>query len=265
MPTPLSPMSQASTAVFDEKAQAQRRAVAVAPAVAEHPVTAGEVAAPWRGASLSDSPIAYFRRHRITAPMLEWLDFFESDVDKRLLKSPRLVKFGTHVASDRAARERYAWQKLFSWRKHDSGQGYRMRDAYGRVNNRVDKDERYISSFDGALKELVVQCTDDVFEQKNNAPWMRTRMRDLSPFALRVAGWCAWNVEHPGISQERRLVRRIVGFILLFTPVSGYVCRSGTLVTGTDSVGLAGRGERAYGGIQGVLLLTPRVREDVAE
>jgi hypothetical protein len=97
-----------------------------------------------------------------------------------------------------------------------------MRDALGRVHYR-EKDERYVSSYDGAIRELVVQCTDDIFEGVNNAPWMRTRINNLSPFALRVAAWCAWNIEHPGVSRERKIVRRIAGTIMLSVPVSAFV------------------------------------------
>jgi hypothetical protein len=215
-------MSQASTSVPDDKAFVQHRVAAVG---AEHPETAAEVAPSHRGPGLSDDPIAYFRRHRVTAPWLEWLDLFEPQIDKRYLKRPRLVKFGTCAAADPAVRERYAWQKILSWRKHEPGQkGFRMRDGFNRVHTRADRDERYISSFDGGLKELVVQCTDDIFEQKNNAPWTRAKMGDLSPFALRVADWCALNVKHPGVNQERLIMRRIFGTILLFLPVSGHAC-----------------------------------------
>jgi hypothetical protein len=163
-------------------------------------------------------PITYFRRHRITAPWLDWVDAFEPDTQRRWWKRPKRVKMGTRSTSDYAERQRYAWQHVFPHGKHE-GPGYRMRDAFGRVHQRP-KDERYISSFDGGLKELVVQCTDDLFYQRNDAPWIRARIRDLAPYALRVSDWCAWNVKHPGISKERRILRRIVGPFLLFFPVS---------------------------------------------
>jgi hypothetical protein len=164
----------------------------------------------------------YIRRHRVTGPMLYWVDFFSPDIDKRYLKSPGLVKFGTKTVSNKSARSRHAWQKLQPWRSYDdrSGRGFRMRDGFNRVQSRLDKDERYISSYDGAYKELVVQCTDDVFARRNDAPWTRTRLKDLSPFALRVADWCAWNAKNEGVSYERRLMRRIVGTFLFLLPVS---------------------------------------------
>jgi len=212
----MSPVSQSSATLIDEKTFVQSHGT-----IAEHPSTAAEVPRPRRGPSLTDDPVAYFRRHRVTAPWLEWLDVFEPGINHRYFKSPRLVKFGTKTTADMTVRERYAWQKIFSWRKHDDGEtGFRMRDGFHRVHVRMVKDERYISSYDGALKELVVQCTDDVFEGQTGAPWTRARMRDLSPFALRVADWCAWNVRHPDVSLERRIMRRVFGTILLFLPVS---------------------------------------------
>jgi hypothetical protein len=166
---------------------------------------------------LTEDPIKYFRHHRITAPWLDWMDAFEPDVRRRWFKRPKRVKFGTRVTSDKSERQRYAMERVFSHNKHE-GPGYRMRDGYNRVH-RWPKDERYIGSYDGALKELVIQCTDDIFYTENNAPWTRARIKDLSPYSLRVANWCAWNVQHHGISQERRIMRQIVGSCLLFLPV----------------------------------------------
>jgi hypothetical protein len=168
-----------------------------------------------------DDPIEYLRRHRITAPWFVWLDGMDPGVDRRWWKSPVYVKFGTKVNLDHAARERYAWAKILSWMKQkNKGEvGFRMRDGFHREHLRPVKDERYISPYDGAIKELVVQCTDDIFQGKERAMWTRTRVHDLSPFALRVAGWCALNVEHPGVSQERLIMRRIVRTFLLFLPV----------------------------------------------
>jgi hypothetical protein len=174
-------------------------------------------------ASQSDDPISLLRAHPVFSPWFGWLDYFDPTVKKRHLNGPSLVKYGTATNSNAATRERYAWQRIFSWRKHhNSSSGFRMRDALDRVHYR-EKDERYVSSYDGAIRELVVQCTDDIFEGVNDAPWMRTRINNLSPFALRVAAWCAWNIEHPGVSRERKIVRRIAGTIMLSVPVSAFV------------------------------------------
>jgi hypothetical protein len=167
---------------------------------------------------LTEDPVKYFRQHRITAPWLDWVDALEPDTRRRWWKLPKRVKFGTKTNSDHDQRQKYALQKVFSYHK-DKGQGYRMKDAFDRVHRRP-KDERYISSYDGALKELVVQCTDELFYQKNDAPWMRTRINDLAPYALRVADWCAWTIKRPGMSDERRILRRVIGPFLLFLPVS---------------------------------------------
>jgi hypothetical protein len=172
--------------------------------------------------SFSNDPMDYLVRHQVTGPMLGWLDFFSPDINKRYLKSPGYVKFGTKTATNQADRSRYAWYKLLSWKLEKRG-GLRMRDGFDRVQSRIDKDERYISSYDGGFKELVVQCTNDVFEQRNDAPWTRARMTHLSPVALRMADWCAWNSKSTnGVSNERRMMRRIVGTILFMLPVSLY-------------------------------------------
>jgi hypothetical protein len=170
-------------------------------------------------------PITYFRRHRITAPWLEWLDMFEPDTRRRWWKRPKRVKLGTRATADPNLRQTYAWQHVFGGGSTHTGPGYRMKDGFDRVHHR-QKDERYVSSYDGGLKELIVQCTDEIFQQRNDAPWSRARITDLAPFALRVADWCAWNVEHPGVSKERRVLRRVVGNLLLFLPVSRFFLKA---------------------------------------
>jgi hypothetical protein len=50
-------------------------------------------------------------------------------------------------------------------------------------------DDRYISSFDGKIKKLVVQASDDIYDAPGNTTWRRTFIRNVSPFHLRVANW----------------------------------------------------------------------------
>jgi hypothetical protein len=161
--------------------------------------------------------LQYFRQHTVTAPYFAWLDRWEPDVRRRWLKEPSLVKFGTTTNQDRDLRKDYAFDKAFGRERHE-GSGHRLKDFLGRVTNR-QKDDRYISNYDGRLKELVVMSTDDLFYGKNDATWTRTRMNSLSPFALRVASWCAWSNMRNDLTQSRRVLRRIVGGLLLLMPV----------------------------------------------
>jgi len=170
----------------------------------------------------------YFRRHRVTAPFLMWMDFFEPDTRRRWLKAPHRVKWGLSAEADRHLRRKYAMQKIRDPKSGD-GPGLRQRDGFDRIKNRK-KDERYISAYDGALKELVVQCTDDLFYTRNDAHWGRARITDLAGYSLRVADWCAWQ-STKNLPTGKRVLRRLVGGILICFPVSSTLGASTMLLT----------------------------------
>jgi hypothetical protein len=97
-----------------------------------------------------------------------------------------------------------AWQHIFStptsfrwtfvnffqkpaWVYEDQKQ-YRHRDFAGRVCSKP-KSDRYLHHQDGHLRNLIVQCTDDIFEAPGNSTWQRTYIRKVSPLKARVATW----------------------------------------------------------------------------
>jgi hypothetical protein len=176
---------------------------------------------------------SYFRQHPVTSPWFYWLDNFEPDVRRRWTKAPKRVKLGTTTTKDASQRRHYAIRKLLG-REKKEGPGHRQKDYFGRIQNR-QKDDRYISTWDGRLKELVVMTTDDVFYGTNDATWTRTRIITQAPFALRVTGWCAWPVLPPNLSTSHKLLRRFVGGLLLFFPVSSDLQLFLSLVLGPAS------------------------------
>jgi hypothetical protein len=51
------------------------------------------------------------------------------------------------------------------------------------------EDDRYLSSLDGRLAELIVQATDDIYNGPANSTWARTKIRKTTPATLRVVYW----------------------------------------------------------------------------
>ena len=49
--------------------------------------------------------------------------------------------------------------------------------------------DRYLHHRDGYLRNLIVQCTDDIFEAPGNGTWQRTYIRNASPLKSRVGSW----------------------------------------------------------------------------
>jgi len=47
-------------------------------------------------------------------------------------------------------------------------------------------DDRYLSPYDGKIKRLVVQATDDIYDNTENGTWRRTFIRNISPFYFEV-------------------------------------------------------------------------------
>ncbi|KAK0636050.1 hypothetical protein B0T17DRAFT_587350 [Bombardia bombarda] len=67
-------------------------------------------------------------------------------------------------------------------------QKYRHRDFAGRVCFKPLSD-RYLHHHDGYLRNLIVQCTDDLFSAPSNSTWRRTYVRKVSPLKVRLATW----------------------------------------------------------------------------
>ena len=51
------------------------------------------------------------------------------------------------------------------------------------------EDDRYLSSLDGRLAELIVQATDDIYNGPPNSTWARTKIRNTTPATLRIVYW----------------------------------------------------------------------------
>jgi hypothetical protein len=49
--------------------------------------------------------------------------------------------------------------------------------------------DRYLHHYNGYLRKLIVQCTDDIFEAKSNVTWSRTYVRKQAPLKVRMATW----------------------------------------------------------------------------
>ncbi|EDU46851.1 hypothetical protein PtrSN002B_008479 [Pyrenophora tritici-repentis] len=65
---------------------------------------------------------------------------------------------------------------------------YRHRDFMDRIHE-GDLDDRYISSWDGMVSKLVVQATDDIYENNTGSTYRRTFIRNVSPIYMRLANW----------------------------------------------------------------------------
>jgi hypothetical protein len=71
---------------------------------------------------------------------------------------------------------------------YDSTQDYHHRDIMDR-ETKGQKDCRYISTNDGKIRTLVVQCIDDILSGPGNGTWKRTYIRNVSPIFYRLAMW----------------------------------------------------------------------------
>ena len=77
--------------------------------------------------------------------------------------------------------------KLPGWR-YESPQTFRHRDSSGRVRE-VTLSDRYLHPRDGRLRNLIVACSDDLFEGPDATTWRRTYVRLVSPLKVRIATW----------------------------------------------------------------------------
>ncbi|KAJ9606942.1 hypothetical protein H2200_008953 [Cladophialophora chaetospira] len=68
-----------------------------------------------------------------------------------------------------------------------SGATHRHRDAVNRVVNKIEED-RFIQ-IDRHIERMMVQCTDEIYEGPRNSTWRRTFVRNMAPWAIRIANW----------------------------------------------------------------------------
>ncbi|KAF4539923.1 3-hydroxyisobutyrate dehydrogenase [Lasiodiplodia theobromae] len=89
-------------------------------------------------------------------------------------------------------RSRFRWKEPHFYQepawKYDQAYSYRHRDGMTRVWQGAE-DDRYISPYDGHIAKLVVQCTDEIYENPGNSTYRRTYIRNVSTKMLRLANW----------------------------------------------------------------------------
>lgn len=116
---------------------------------------------------------------------------------------PRLHKMHPYFFHPRA---KYSWAYPNSYQL--AGQSYtarihwRHRDAMRRLWNGMD-DDRYLSPFDGRVKDLVVQTTNEIYDGRTNSTWRRTYIRNVSSIIVRVAQWPFSKVPNDSIEWTR--------------------------------------------------------------
>ena len=91
-----------------------------------------------------------------------------------------------------STRTNFRWPKSFHSHQraglaYASGQKYRHRDAAGRIFNGIEED-RFIA-LDRHIERMMVQCTDEIYEGPRNSTWRRTFVRNMAPWAVRIANW----------------------------------------------------------------------------
>ena len=88
-------------------------------------------------------------------------------------------------------RTTYRWKSFHNHQHaglvYATGQTYRHRDAVSRIYTGIEED-RFIHA-DRHLARMMVQCTDEVYEGPVNSTWRRTFIRNMAPYAIRVANW----------------------------------------------------------------------------
>lgn len=69
-----------------------------------------------------------------------------------------------------------------------SGLPYRHRDAMRRIW-KGSEDDRYLDPTDGRVRDLVVQATNDIYDEPNKTTWRRVYMKNVSSPIVRLAYW----------------------------------------------------------------------------
>ncbi|KAJ5523775.1 hypothetical protein N7494_010425 [Penicillium frequentans] len=70
----------------------------------------------------------------------------------------------------------------------DKSSKYRHKDHFQRIY-KGSLDERFLDPVTGKVKELIVQCVDNVYNGPQNSTYKRTFIRNVSPLTLRLANW----------------------------------------------------------------------------
>ncbi|KAM7216379.1 hypothetical protein V8F06_008199 [Rhypophila decipiens] len=103
---------------------------------------------------------------------------------------PTNLKSWKHIFSGTPTE--YRFEPYHHWQRpgyvYQDVNNYRHRDSAGRIMVRPRSD-RYLHHQDGRLRNLIVQCTDDIFAAPGNATWKRTYIRKVSPWKARAATW----------------------------------------------------------------------------
>src|ERR1700761_6182893 len=89
-------------------------------------------------------------------------------------------------------RTTYRWPKSFhSYQRpglaYASGRTFRHRDAVNRIFNGIEED-RFIAA-DRHIERMMVQCSDEIYDGPRNSTWRRTFVRNMAPWAIRIANW----------------------------------------------------------------------------
>ncbi|TKA61519.1 hypothetical protein B0A49_08340, partial [Cryomyces minteri] len=120
-------------------------------------------------------------------------------------------------------------------RRYDSSQTHRHQDSMARIWNGV-VDDRYLSPYDGHVSKLVVQTTDEIYDNPGNSTYRRTYIRNISPSKLRLAHWPTSHIDYvSGKSQSGDIAWVIAKWIpaalaltiMLLEPESGAQVRNG--------------------------------------
>lgn len=66
---------------------------------------------------------------------------------------------------------------------------FRHRDFLRRPFQGNDRNEKFLSPYNGRLRDLVVQSSDGVLASKSGALWYRTDLKNGSPWIIRLSTW----------------------------------------------------------------------------
>jgi hypothetical protein len=121
--------------------------------------------------------------------------------------------------------------------RYQGGEVFRHKDSAGRVRETTASD-RYLHHHDGRLRNLIVQCTDDIFRATGTSTWRRTYIRRVSPLVIRIATWVIDYSYHPESWGDWlvQLLRAIPAAIAMMFVVSTCVLRINFLLTSRSIV-----------------------------
>ncbi|KAJ5900162.1 hypothetical protein N7495_004906 [Penicillium taxi] len=113
---------------------------------------------------------------------------------------------------------------------------YRHKDNFQRVYF-GSSDDRFLDPADGRVKELVVQCTDQVYRGPQNSTYKRTFIRNVAPLTLRLANWPMSGLDE--VDSETRSFKRMMSSVelLIKWPISVALLSTVVGVPGVASTG----------------------------